>query len=55
MNKVVPEDLFQEFDLVVWVFLGILLLKEGSGIGHGPCIYLKNKHSYFTVLLKMME
>ncbi len=40
-NDEVPEDLFQEFDLVVWVFLGVLLLKEGSGVGHGPSIYLK--------------
>lgn len=37
----IPEDLFEQLDLVVWVFLCIFLLKKCSSVGHGSCVYLR--------------
>lgn len=36
-----PEDLLEQFDLVVGVLFGILLLQKCPGISHGPSIHLR--------------
>lgn len=48
----VPEDLFELFHLVVWIFLGTAVIKEGSGICKRPCVHLKTPQvQRFTVFL----
>ncbi len=40
---VLPENFFQLFDFVVWVFLSAGVIQESSGISKRPGIYLKRE------------
>ena len=48
----VPEDLFELFDLVVRVFLGTAVVEEGSGIGKRTSIDLDENEGQRSIAQK---